>query len=44
MKKAWNWIKKIIIRVIHIDEKPIVIHHDQPIPVDPPVRPKEEEK
>jgi len=40
--KVWKWLKKVFVKDVDIKEGPI--HHGEPIPVDPPIKPKEEEK
>jgi len=44
MKKAWKWLKEAIIKIIGKVEEGGPYHHEEPIPVDPPIKPKEEEK
>ena len=45
-KKGLKHLEEIISRIVKIfvPMEPGEIHHDDPIPVDPPIKPKEEEK
>jgi len=47
IKKALKHLKEIISQIkefIIVEKEEGEIHHDEPIPVDPPIKPKEEEK
>lgn len=47
IKKALKHLKEIISQIkelFEVKEYGGEFHHDEPIPVDPPIKPKEEEK